>query len=1016
MSKMMQRIATTATLLVCLLATAGALWQLVPGPRVRAQATGTDLLVYSDALASNWQDWSWSTTVNFANATPHQTGSAAIAATYTAAWAGLSLRAPNVIDANLYSAISFWVHGGSSGTRQLRFFIQQTDAGGESTMLDVDVPAGVWTQFTLNMSALGNPSTIARLNIQDRSGATQPIFYVDEIKLIGSAPPPGTSGAITIQTTGVITPINAAILGTNLPTWLNPTNFANTTFRARTAASGVSVIRMPGGSYSNTYGWLSCEMGANQTNALACGDGWQNWAAKPTDFINFLNATGKQGMWVVSPNGTPQEAAAAVAFFNAQTTDTTNIGVDSRGFNWQTAGHWAQLRAANGNPNPVGITLWAVGNEVYGSTPASGGAQCQAYGWEAVWTCDGTEYVNGVSGHAGYTAFRTAMRAVDATIQVGAVGIPLSSDFNNWGNEVIAAAGSTMDFYDVHQYAYFNPPASHAEALAQPQSAWRAIRSDIRSAMQTHAGGRPIPIGITEYNLFSVQDQDIGQLMTRALDALFVADSIGQMIQQGFTLANQWDLVNGRAGNGTEYGLMHVDNNFYRSPQYYVFPLWARFGGQMLQTKSTLNAATQLSVYGGQVDANTISLLAINKTNAAITGTIAINGANGNLNVTGGSVDVMQATTLNAQTVTFNSVSDPADNLSNAPALPLGASGASITYRFAPNSITLLRLQTGAATGATATPSATATATSPTATPLTATPTATNTPTQTATRTPTATPVPTVTGTPALPQITIRIDAQPDSIQNFNFTGGLGKFTLDDANPADSDAYSSSKIFSVAAGTYTVNAQIPSTWYLTAINCNPAANAAVDLTGRKATLTVTAGTNIICTFVEQRGVTIQTRKYNDTNHSGARNNGEAYLAGWTLTVYNGQAQAVNAQVTNNLGKANFNYLLPGPWNVCETLTGGWANSQPGVIHATLGQPCYTVNLTPGQIATAWFGNYSTGGGNTIGPAATSEGVVISNGPDVATDDAGYDDTPFVDEDLNRPEPHVSVFLPLVTGE
>jgi len=262
----------------------------------------------------------------------------------------------------------------------------------------------------------------------------------------------------------------------------------------------------------------------------------------------------------------------------------------------------------------------------------------------------------------------------------------------------------------------------------------------------------------------------------------------------------------------------------------------------------------------------------------------------------------------------------------------------------------------------------------------------------------------------------MQIDAQPDSIQNFNFTGGLGKFTLDNANPTDNDVYSSSKTFTVAPGTYIVNVQIPSTWHLTAINCNPAANAAVDLTGRKATLTVTAGTNIICTFVEQRGVTIQTRKYNDANHSGARNNGEAYLAGWTLTVYNGQAQAVNAQVTNNLGKANFNYLLPGPWNVCETLTDGWANSQPGVQHATLGQPCYTVNLTPGQIATAWFGNYSTDGDNTTGPAATSEGVVISNGPDVATDDAGYDDAPFVDEDLNRPEPDASVFLPLVTGE
>ncbi|MEZ4862362.1 MAG: hypothetical protein R3C14_13685 [Caldilineaceae bacterium] len=536
---------------------------------------------------------------------------------------------------------------------------------------------------------------------------------------------PGEHAVATIQINadGAAIPIDSRIFGANLPSWLNPNNLADATFRARTVATGITVLRMPGGSWGNTYGWLSCELGQNQANVQPCGSGWAAWAAKPSDFISFLEATATQGMWVVNPNGTEQEAAAVVAFFNAQTDSTTPIGVDRNGFDWQTAGHWAQLRADHGHPATVGMKLWAVGNEVYGGKPGAGGAQCQSWGWEEVWTCDGTEYVNGAGQHTGYTAFRAAMRAVDPTIAVGAVGLTPSNDYSNWGNEVVAAAGATMDFYDIHYYGFFDPPANNAAALAAPPNVWPTIMSDVRNAYQNHAGGRSIPTAITEYNLFSVQDKDNQQLMTRAVDALYIADTIGQLIQQGVVIANQWDLANGRAGNGTEYGLMHVDNSWYRSPQYYVFPLWTRFGSELLPTSSSFDAATQVSVYGGRLNATTFSLLAINKTNQAQAASITINAGGNGVTVTGGEVNVMAAASLNAQAVTFNAVSDPANDLSNAPASPLNSSDEQVSYTFAPNSITLLHLETNAPTltpTATATTTATGEATpmvTPTATP-----------------------------------------------------------------------------------------------------------------------------------------------------------------------------------------------------------------------------------------------------------------------------------------------------------
>ena len=71
-------------------------------------------------------------------------------------------------------------------------------------------------------------------------------------------------GVIRVQADAAAMPFDPRLLGANLPTWVNRNEFKDATFRARTAASGVTVLRMPGGSWSNEYGWLSCELDQNQ--------------------------------------------------------------------------------------------------------------------------------------------------------------------------------------------------------------------------------------------------------------------------------------------------------------------------------------------------------------------------------------------------------------------------------------------------------------------------------------------------------------------------------------------------------------------------------------------------------------------------------------------------------------------------------------------------------------------------------------------------------------------------------
>lgn len=643
-----------------------------------------DVIIYDDALQNNFQDWGWAPH-SYSNTSPVFSGARSISVSYAGNWDGLWMVNPSGgIPTSGYTAIRFAIHGGSTGGQQI-----QVKAGSGTNFptnvvdLNTYLPGGPvanqWRVVEIPLSAFNLQNAIfANIAFQSSIGTAQPTFYLDDIRLVADSAPPVLTTTIRVNASATAQYIDARLFGSNLPAWLGPTRFSNPTFRARTMASGVTWLRIPGGSWGDEYDWLACEQ----------GQGVCSWAARPTDFINFMRATGREASYIVNVNDTSKKAAALVAFFNAYVTDTTPIGVDIRGTNWYTAGRWAQLRASHGNPQPFKITYWDFGNEVYGAKPQTGGALCASFGWENAWTCDGTEYVNGVGSgatrHEGYLEFRAAMRAVDPTIRVGAVGVADPSSWSNWGNKVIAAAGDALDYYVVHEYPYWSTPTSFEEALAKPQQTWRTMKTNLQAAF----GGRNIPIFVNEYNLFALQDQDNGQWMTRAVNMLFIADTIGQMAQHGFATANQWALMNGTAATGTDYGLMNADT-YARSVQYYVFPLWSRFGTQMLPVTATLPATTTLSVYAGRINATTFSLLAINKTANAINATIELAGVG---MVTSGLVDVVRANSLIDQNVTFNGVANPSDDLSSAPPAFLTSIGNPLTYTFAPYSITLLRM------------------------------------------------------------------------------------------------------------------------------------------------------------------------------------------------------------------------------------------------------------------------------------------------------------------------------------
>ncbi|MFN8443798.1 MAG: LamG-like jellyroll fold domain-containing protein [Caldilineaceae bacterium] len=260
--------------------------------------------------------------------------------------------------------------------------------------------------------------------------------------------------------------------------------------------------------------------------------------------------------------------------------------------------------------------------------------------------------------------------------------------------------------------------------------------------------------------------------------------------------------------------------------------------------------------------------------------------------------------------------------------------------------------------------------------------------------------------------LTIVLDVQPNSRTNFSFVGSLGSFKLDDISPQDSDSYSNSKSFTVPAGTYTVTEQALSGYLDASISCNPPSDTIADLFNHQIVINAGSGADITCTFVVQREGQIIAGAYNDHNHNHQRNSNDEWLNGWQMQLHSPFDPQPVTQVTAGEGRTVFNHLFAGSYTVCEVQQSSWFNITPTTLNPTYNQPCYTINVTPGQAVWIRFGN-STTPLVTVADVTDFEDIVICDLP--ATDDAGNitaaERDPWEEEEEAGTE---HLFLPMVS--
>jgi len=181
-----------------------------------------------------------------------------------------------------------------------------------------------------------------------------------------------------------------------------------------------------------------------------------------------------------------------------------------------------KLRAANGHPEPWGVKLWSVGNEMYG-------------GWQ-LGHIPLADYVRK------HIQFEVAMKAVDPAIKVVAVGA-----VGRWDETMLAEASNHMD--DLSEHFYVGEKPGLLSHVSQVPREVRRIAEAHRRYRQTIPSLKlkTVPVALDEWNYWYGPDL-YGEIGVRYFlkDALGIAAGLNEYARQSdiYVMANYAQTVN----------------------------------------------------------------------------------------------------------------------------------------------------------------------------------------------------------------------------------------------------------------------------------------------------------------------------------------------------------------------------------------------------------------------------------------------------------------------------------------
>lgn len=168
-----------------------------------------DQVIFDEGLKNNWENWSWAEVA--VSTTVAHSGSKSFSVKADA-WEAAYFR-NGFIDTPLYTDVSFWIHGGAAGGQRLAVRATRS-AAVQPPVIEIPALKAGWQQVTVSLAALqvAGHNDFDGIWVVDRTGTTQPVFYLDDIVLVGA--PVSDVFAVTVDASAGRHPISDLVYGT----------------------------------------------------------------------------------------------------------------------------------------------------------------------------------------------------------------------------------------------------------------------------------------------------------------------------------------------------------------------------------------------------------------------------------------------------------------------------------------------------------------------------------------------------------------------------------------------------------------------------------------------------------------------------------------------------------------------------------------------------------------------------------------------------------------------------------
>ena len=356
-------------------------------------------------------------------------------------------------------------------------------------------------------------------------------------------PATAVSGTLIVDPTISKGAINPLVYGTNYGPWITvPMGVMEDYLN-----SGLTLIRFPGGNWGDTN-----TIRPYQVDQFM-------------DLANMIDADVSISTNILQ--GTAAEAAELVRYVNIE--------------------------------NDYDVTYWSIGNEP-NLFPESRGAD---------------EYLDTDFYNARWREFAEAMKAVDPDIQLVGPDTnqfradettnPKDAQGRDWLRQFLKANGDMVDIVAVHRYPFPQNPSDGPpsyEELRDNSAEWDEIVPKLREVVVEETG-RELPLAIMEVNSNWSSAAGTETTPDSHYNAIWLADSLGRMIDNDIDMVAQFALQHNRNG----WGLL--DRSEAR-PSYYVYQLYQRFGNEQVHADT---AVPYVSILAATQEDGTLTIMLINR-------------------------------------------------------------------------------------------------------------------------------------------------------------------------------------------------------------------------------------------------------------------------------------------------------------------------------------------------------------------------------------------------------------------